>query len=311
MAKITVIASNNMFGHYSDVMIRHAYGEDIHSVFPRKFDIKNMEDYIDPQSHIIIIVGHAFFANQLGYLREMLQEIHFDETLPFTEIIHVASFGAEIDIPDVKSYVNDNSITKTLSEVMADGTDLLDPVEFDSGMKKIIQALQEYHEYSFMQHPNSLPLNLKHLSDIYKKNVNKAVTLDKKGVHYDPDLATSLYGNMQEYVNDKLDKVEAKVLNGTVICLTYAEEHHNELANRIIKAYNDAGYLKVIVLIGKQTRGDDMFHIRVSQNAGLNAEEIAEQINDGRGNEHAATVFLAKPRGLLIEMVIKNLSTYL
>lgn len=304
-----IIATNNLFGHYSSLLIEHFREERVSSSFPRKLEYDNIYSLVGEEDTTLVIVGFPYYKSQRAALEDTINELALVGN-PFTEVTYISTWGDEIDIEGVHHIFKEGvPLTNLVAEYITRGTEMINPVDLNVGGKKLVKYLEEYHNYEFLHHKASAPLSLKLLSDVYGQDVSHAVELTDTDIHFDPVIRDALYRKMENYIRDKLGKVETKAVNGKVVLLVYAEEHHNEIAHKLIDAYSASGFKDVIVLVGKQTRGDDMFHIRVSSD--LDAGKIAKVINNGRGNEHAATVFLGKPRAFVMNSIEEQLSNYL
>lgn len=305
----TLIAPHNFFGYGSHLLLDKFLPGEVHAKFLAKINYGELEQHISEDTTVLIIVGLPFYSSQTDSFTELLDKLSL-RGLPFTEVIHIAAWGDKPEIDGVVSFYQENKcLTDIVADFLTKGAELVKPVELNVGGKKLVQYLSEYHSYSFLHYPTSAPLSLKLLADTYRDNFYTAVELTDNGVEFDSTLRDSLYTSMESYITRKLDTVEIRLINDCVFIMLYAEQFHNEIAHRLIKAYTEAGYSDVVVFIGKQTKGDDMFHVRVSTN--LNAGEIAKRLNSGKGNEHAATVFLGKTRQALMNSLESELSNVL
>lgn len=308
---VTLIASTTMFGYYSKVLLDSMVDDKVNAKFVRKLNFMDLEQYVDEYTTTIIILGHPFSTSQTNAVREVLDRMDMLEDIPFTELIHVCNWGDKIELPGVVSIQEEEpSLTTLLTDYLVSGESIFGEVTMNVGAKKLVKYLESYHQYDFLHQRTSQPLSLKLIADVYRGRVDKAVELTDKDVVFDYDLRDSLYERMEEYIYSVVDKVVVELVHGTVIALVYAEEYHNEIAHKLMTAYQEANYHNVIVLIGKETRGDDMFHIRVS-NDNLNAEAVAKHLNNGKGNKHASTVFLGKHRQVEMDIVKRKMSNYL
>lgn len=307
---VTLIASGNMFSYYSRALLEEFVNDTVHAHFVRKLNYSEIDNFIEEDTTIVLILGLPFYSSQRTGLKQKLEEMDFSDDIPFTDVIHISNWGDPIDLPGVTSIVEgEPSLITLLADYLTNGEGLLSSMNFNAGAKKLITYLESYHKYDFVHHKASAPLSLKLLADVYRDRVYKAVRLTDTDVEFDTDLRDSLYEHMEEYIYGVVDKTEVELINGTVVALVYAEDYHNEVANKIMVAYRDANFPNVVVFIGKETRGDDMFHIRVS-NESLNAESIAKFVNNGKGNSHASTVFLGRHRKAEINILKTKLSNY-
>lgn len=307
---VTLIATGNMFGYYSRLLLEHVTTDEIHAHFVRKLNFSELDNYIDDDTSSVLIVGIPFYNSQKTGLEGALERAKVSLDLPFFELAHLSNWGDKIELPGVVSRISEEtSLITMVAEYLQQEEGFFHSKEFNVGAKKLVSYLESYHNYDFLHHKASAQLSLKLLADTYRGRVYKAVTLTDEDIEFDTDLRDSLYERMEEYIYSAVDKAEVELINGVVVALVYAEDYHNEVANKIMVAYKEAKFPNVVVFIGKDTRGDDMFHIRVSDEK-LNAESIAKFVNNGKGNAHASTVFLGKHRKAEINILKTKLSNY-
>lgn len=301
---ITLITKDNMQGHYAHALIQHVSGRKVHAVYEDRLQYDNIKQYVHEEAHILMFVGVGFSKGALDGVQQNLQNMGFGRDIPFTYVYHVSTWGEPLTLEGTNSIVKDDeapiSVLKQLIEKSGDFD-----WEWDVGALKVLEALNQYQRYDFKEHPHSLPLLLKLTSEVYRTRTHEVLKMSKKGVEPIQPLWETQYNQMEQYIAKKLTSARVSTVTNKVVVLLYAERFENEIAHRLIKAYESSGYNEVIVLVGKQTRGDDMFHIRVSET--LDAGHIAQRLNNGKGNKHASTVFLGDNREPLLNVVTQQL----
>lgn len=317
---ITLIAPNNIQGHYAELVLRKGTWDKVHVVYPRLFSFKDVADYLHEQTDCLIILGMGYKKSEHKALIDSLDRANMYQ-IPMTEVYHFASFGDKIEAEGVYSYVDEE---KSPLKLLYENFGKVDqPIKRLIPGKTIIEELVEfidqYHTYTYEQLGNTEPLKLKLLSDLYEEataeTILKIENNNRLGKLEHVSTILSFHGSdielrekhMKKYIADKLRTVTVFNAGNYVVIMLYAEQYTNEIASEFIRTYQGAGFQNVIVLIGKHTKGDDMFSIRVSE--GLHAGEIAKKLNGGKGKERSAVVFLTRPIDYLSKSVQKQLLT--
>lgn len=318
---ICLIASNNIQGHYADLLLRVGTKDtQVNSHFPRKFNFGEVGEYLGENDTVLIVVGFGYKKSENRALIESLERSNF-YNMPFTAMYHYASWGDVIEADNTISSTVDEVISpiklmKTqLSSIKSGLGKLTENGMFMQGLVKDIEA---YHNYSFTNLPSTFSLELKLLGDVYRGSTgavlaNQLESEDEPTVRVlinkNADTLRIEQGKMEDYIQYKIGTAKVNTVGQYVLVMLYAEEYTNELAHQFLDNFKQAGYDKVIVMIGKHTKGDDMFNIRVSE--GLDAAEIARKLNNGKGKAHAATVFLSQPLEALLKVTSQQLLTFL
>lgn len=258
--------------------------------FLDKFNLPDIGNYAD-KADILIVAGFPFYESQRTTLDEALQTMNN----PFSQFYHLATFG--------DTYSNEGSFHSYVDEVISPVGNFPKIVEelkkflkfadairhlLLSDMYTIIEATDAYNRYEV----TDTTLDWISLVETYREQLyaRYGVGTDLEEIlDKDKTLVKALREKRDNYIKRILGRTSAQVINGTVICFTYAEEYVNEVAHKLIEFYQSYNYTRVAVFVGRHTKGDDMFSIRT---AGIDAGELAYKVNRGRGKPTTATVFL-------------------
>lgn len=318
---ICLIASNNIQGYYADTILRICSGKKVHSHFPSKFNFGEVGDYIQEDDDVIIVLGFGYRKSEHTALINSLEQKEF-YNLPFTGLYHFASWGDVLEADStISSFVDEEkSPVRLMKENLASLPDSIVRLNKQSMLLHgIVKDVEGYHTYSFHSTPKSLSLELKLLGDAYRGHTGAIIEKQLQESLDEPTVKMIFENNketiqrekakMLDYIQYKTGTAKAETVGEYVLVVLYAEEYTNELAHEFIANFTGAGFSKVIVMIGKHTKGDDMFNIRVSE--GLDASMIAKGINNGKGKKQAATVFLGNPTTSVTKSLHQQLLTFL
>lgn len=316
---IQLIGSNNVQGYYTELLLKMGVEDKVKAYFPRRFNFHDVGQFVDDKADCVVIVGFGFKKNQQEAFIQALKDLSLYDT-PMTEVYHFASWGDVIEdsTGSIHSFVDEElSPVKLLYKNFGKVSNPLKTIkQQDMFLFELVQAIDDYHTYTFREKGNDNSIKLKLLGDFYRRNTGSNIYKNLLG-NRNPSVGAILTdfweqvaeeeSKMHDYLREKLAITKVFTVGDTVVVMLYAENYINEIANEVIEAYKASGYSKVVVMVGKQTRGDDMFSIRVSE--GLDAGVIAQKINNGKGKERAATVFLGKPIDFIAKSVHQQLLT--
>lgn len=317
MTKIKLITKKNTQGYVMNTLLRRFYKDIVDVEFLNKFNLPDIHNHIG-EHDAVIIVGFPFFESQRGALDTALSSMDN----PFSKVYHLATFG--------DTYRNEGSFRSFVDEVISPVGHfvelIIDLTKFtNTGTKEdeqnvvalakealvfakdIIEETDNYNRYEVTDRTISWVL----LVDLLGENLYKVTEPSKELdtiLKEQEVLVDALNINMQDYVLRTIGKMSANVINGTVVCFGYAEQHVNEVAHKLINFYKSHNYQKVIVFIGRHTKGDDMFSVR---SYGVNAGEVAYKVHNGKGKDTTATVFLGKPSEAVNNTLLSVLSEIL
>lgn len=293
MADLLMIAKKNVQGYVLNYLVKQLAVKSDNNYtceFLDKFNLPDIKNYAD-KADVLIISGFPFYESQRTTVDEALQVMNN----PFSQFFHLATFG--------DTYSNEGSFHSYVDELVSPVgnfpkiiKELENFLKFNdvirhlllSDMESIIEATDAYNRYevtdTILDWVSLVETYREQLYARYGVGTDLEEILDK-----DKTLVKALREKKDDYIKRTLGRTSAQVINGTVVCFTYAEEYVNEVAHKLIEFYQSYNYTKVAVFVGRHTKGDDMFSIRT---AGIDAGELAYKVNRGRGKPTTATVFL-------------------
>ncbi len=293
MADLLMITKKNVQGYVLNYLFKQLAVKSEHNYtceFLDKFNLPDIKNYAN-RADVLIISGFPFYESQRTTVDEALQVMNN----PFSQFFHLATFG--------DTYSNEGSFHSYVDELVSPVgnfpkiiKELENFLKFNdvirhlllSDMESIIEATDAYNRYevtdTILDWVSLVETYREQLYARYGVGTDLEEILDK-----DKTLVKALREKKDDYIKRTLGRTSAQVINGTVVCFTYAEEYVNEVAHKLIEFYQSYNYTKVAVFVGRHTKGDDMFSIRT---AGIDAGELAYKVNRGRGKPTTATVFL-------------------
>lgn len=293
MADLLMITKKNVQGYVLNYLLKQLAVKSEHNYtceFLDKFNLPDIKNYAN-RADVLIISGFPFYESQRTTVDEALQVMNN----PFSQFFHLATFG--------DTYSNEGSFHSYVDELVSPVgnfpkiiKELENFLKFNdvirhlllSDMESIIEATDAYNRYevtdTILDWVSLVETYREQLYARYGVGTDLEEILDK-----DKTLVKALREKKDDYIKRTLGRTSAQVINGTVVCFTYAEEYVNEVAHKLIEFYQSYNYTKVAVFVGRHTKGDDMFSIRT---AGIDAGELAYKVNRGRGKPTTATVFL-------------------
>lgn len=293
MADLLMITKKNVQGYVLNYLLKQLAVKSEHNYtceFLDKFNLPDIKNYAN-RADVLIISGFPFYESQRTTVDEALQVMNN----PFSQFFHLATFG--------DTYSNEGSFRSYVDELVSPVgnfpkiiKELENFLKFNdvirhlllSDMESIIEATDAYNRYevtdTILDWVSLVETYREQLYARYGVGTDLEEILDK-----DKTLVKALREKKDDYIKRTLGRTSAQVINGTVVCFTYAEEYVNEVAHKLIEFYQSYNYTKVAVFVGRHTKGDDMFSIRT---AGIDAGELAYKVNRGRGKPTTATVFL-------------------
>lgn len=293
MADLLMITKKNVQGYVLNYLFKQLAVKSEHNYtceFLDKFNLPDIKNYAN-KADVLIIAGFPFYESQRTTVDEALQVMNN----PFSQFFHLATFG--------DTYSNEGSFHSYVDELVSPVgnfpkiiKELENFLKFDdvirhlllSDMESIIEATDAYNRYevtdTILDWVSLVETYREQLYARYGVGTDLEEILDK-----DKTLVKALRDKKDDYIKRILGRTSAQVVNGTVVCFTYAEEYVNEVAHKLIEFYQSYNYTRIAVFVGRHTKGDDMFSIRT---AGIDAGELAYKVNRGRGKPTTATVFL-------------------
>lgn len=296
MADLLMITKKNVQGYVLNYLFKQLAVQSEHNYtceFLDKFNLPDIKNYAN-KADVLIIAGFPFYESQRTTVDEALQVMNN----PFSQFFHLATFG--------DTYSNEGSFHSYVDELVSPVGNFPKIVEeldkflnfnqrynafvhlFLYENSSVIEATDAYNRYevtdNILDWVSLVETYGESLYEKYGTEADLEEILDK-----DKTLVKALREKKDDYIKRTLGRTSAQVVNGTVICFTYAEEYVNEVAHKLIEFYQSYNYTRIAVFVGRHTKGDDMFSIRT---AGIDAGELAYKVNRGRGKPTTATVFL-------------------
>lgn len=298
---LEVIADTNIYGLWGAYILDKLTDTKFSIKFEKGVNIKSLEDSANSEDSLGVVLLKPIQESQVESVEAVLQE--FDT--PFTSAYHFANWGEEISIDVSVVDVEVNLVTKLVETVDA-GDAFIKFIDEDAAnfAREISKGLQSHHLYD----GGVLGKNLMLLSEFYKEDLlnNSYNSIEDMG-DKEEKVLKRLNNNMKEYVGRKVGEANLQVLNsGVIVVSLLAERYVNELGRTFIESLTANGS-RVVVLIGQQTKGDDLYRIRTSE--GVSASQVAHELNRGKGKERAATVFLPKGNTPIYNTIIRTLNS--
>lgn len=298
-----VYSGTDIYGVWGAFILDKLTDKEYEFNFNYGLDFETIEEDIDKgKSEGVILLGKPVSDNQIQRVEKYLEEIN---NLPFTMNYHFANWGETIGV-DTSVVDEELNYTSVLVREISKGEGFIKfkDNESEDFAKLIAEGLQSHHKYD----GGLAGKNLMLLANLYGSNLLKKDYSSIEDIgDTEEEVLTSLRSNMKEYVNRKIEEADIKVLDSELIVVSlFAEQHINELGEVFIKSLSRTGS-KVVVLMGKQTRGDDLYRIRTSE--GVSANEVANTLNGGSGKERAATVFLPRGNQPVYNTIVRTLNS--
>lgn len=311
MADLLMVTKKNVQGYVLNYLFKQLAVKSGHNYtceFLDKFNLPDIGNYAD-KADILIVAGFPFYESQRTTLDEALQTMNN----PFSQFYHLATFGDTYSNEGAfHSYVDTTvSPVGNFSKVVEELKKFLkfaDAIQhlLLSDMHTIIEATDAYNRYEV----TDITLDWISLVETYREQLYARYGVDtdlEEILDKDKTLVKALREKRDDYIKRILGRTSAQVINGTVICFTYAEEYVNEVAHKLIEFYQSYNYTRVAVFVGRHTKGDDMFSIRT---AGIDAGELAYKVNRGRGKLTTATVFLGNSGQSTFNALLNTLAQF-
>lgn len=303
---IQLIVRKDVQGYYADMVIRRACQVDVETTYLDKFNVSDVAQY-NPDASVIIVFGFPVVKSEFSIIEKNMEQYNN----AFSSFYHFCSFGEQIPLDWVTSVVaEDYSPLKAMWDNIHWDTDanLLKGVpEKGEDITQLVDILDKYHRYVFFEEGDITPLYFKLLGEFYKEKLydNMLETPTKSIISNYQDIVEILVLQWHTYVNKVMERVSWSTVGDIHIAMVYAEDHVNEIAHMITETMKGNRMGKGVVLIGKHTREDDMFHVRTLN---LDASDVARRLNNGKGKADSAIVFLGNSTQVLSSTVFNVLS---
>lgn len=260
---------------------------DVEVEYTKNLDFRDVKRFKDYKTVIVLGVGYN------GY--NLPEAFYTEVDNPFTDFIHVASWGEQIKGEHVISIVNESfDPIVLLYNILIDHPQLSminQHTKTTDKAKHMIKAVNDYRTWKWYENKvTNYLLALYHGTGKYMPNLLKDRTLNEV-VKENQYIISGQMMDMADYIKTKVE--QARVSDITVkginckLKVIFAERYINELANRLLEVgYND---VPTIVCVGRPTKGSDMFSVRTK---GVDARDFVELIDGQRkGKENVGTFF--------------------
>lgn len=306
MTTVKLLAKRNTQGYFMNLLITrlfegylttegdYSYGT-LEAHFTDATDLyKGLQEATLYDADVFIAVGLPFWESQRGAVDELV--LHGQFNLP--HIYHFATYGDEYSqggkwtslVDEEKSPVG--NLLGVASRMMDDTGFHYDYEAYMKENEDIIRLVDGYNSYTIETYEDFNSVDLVDFGDLMKETLPQVLanndTLSDTLAQYRP-VFKGLRTNRNQYIQQAIKRVTATVVNDHVVCFGYAERYHNEIAHTLIEFYKKHNYTKILVFVGKHTKGDDMFSVR---SYGVDASVVANKLNRGKGKPTTATVFL-------------------
>ena len=300
---LKILTGTDIYSIWGTYIIVNLTETDTEVEFVRKMDVGLVSEAVSGENtYGVVLMGQPIQENQVEAVEQALRET---TEIPFTKAYHFANWGETLNI-DVSIVDEEINFVSKLVENIETRDSFIKFKDKESAVfaRQIAEGLQSHHVYD----GGVIGKNLMLLSELYGEHLleQRYDNLEQMGDKEELVLK-SLNKNMKEYVQRKVEEANIQVLDsGVVVVSLFAEKHINELGRFFINSLSANGN-RVIVMIGRQTRGDDMYRIRTSE--GVSASQVAHKLNKGKGKERAATVFLPKGNEPVYNTIIRALNS--
>lgn len=213
---------------------------------------------------------------------------------PFTEFIHLSTYGEQLQGEYLVSYVDENADPvwqlSNLLQYGAGKSILGTYVSFTDKANYMIQAVNAYRTWTW-ENNNTTRMLLALYQGSFKwlPHMMRGLSLQEVIGKYAPVIKGQMQ-KMSDYIERKKEIAKTYEVNvqgqHCLLKMVFAEEYINELANELLNI--EQTDKPVIVCVGRTTKSNDMFSIRTK---GIHAGQIAQWINEGDGKENVARVF--------------------
>lgn len=326
MPKIQLIATKNVQGYYMNLLLSRAWdGFEFNVHFTEAKDLLgSLKELNSFDFEVLYTVGMPFWESQQNSTVDWLSR-HVPKARQLL-LYHFATFGHNFVYEDdwlrTMNYVGESTspvdwLPEALDHVTANSyvvpnlTGYRESV-FWNNNQDIIRLIGGYNAYDIETWNRSLDsVDLAEFGMLMRGNLTELLTfnegLPELYEKYKP-VFRSLRENRWDAISHAIKRTRATVINSTVVCFLYAEQYPNEIAHKLIDFYRQHNYEKVIVFVGKHTKGDDMFSVR---SYGVDASHVAYRLNNGKGKPNTATVFLGNAGNATYSATIQSLSEIL
>lgn len=279
--------------------------KEVHVTYDNNYRMQNEPAKLDPEAEIIIFLGYPYDIRYQEVIDDNLGTI----INPFTKVYHFCSYGDEFKEGNVVSKVNE--VESPVYELVGMLKPLATAEQSRLALADEWTALgDDYHRFDFSVKRQMSAMDFRELT----RNLNEYMyeilgTKTVAGVAREFQTFIQAFNVMKEdRIKTNLRTISVQLEGDILVAIGYEEEYINELAHRFIDNALKQGFKHVVVLLGRKTRGDDIFSVRTTE--GLHAGELAKYLNNGDGKERVASVFLGNARAHTHEVIYTMIREY-
>lgn len=308
---IQIITKGNSQGYLASYVLRSLFpNKEVSVIIDDTYSLSKEGFEYDPEADVIIMLGYAYSKNQETMARTLLE----NKANPFTLVLHVSSYGEQMDIGDIVSLVDEvrSPVAVLVDYIMQNQGDsfvgrllpLSDNVDIVSDYVAIGDDYHR-HDFSLKRQMDAVDFNdlLLHYGVWLSEEIG-ICSIESVALDYKTEIQ-AIRDTRERYLARRLRTADISFVGNYIVGILYAERYQNEIAHWIISQYAKIGSNKVIVLIGDRTAKDDMFRVRT---LGVNAGEVANYLNGGNGKDLVGTVFLGDASKHTIDVAKKMLA---
>lgn len=303
---------------------------------------------IDPskvsyESLVGIIILHIPYKGEA-----MSDPLYEQVNLPFFDFTHIATFGQEISLSNVKNVsfvVEDCAPIHKLLELISQGKTGMTVSQYSPEFKLMAKAVNDYHIWDWngngkTKNHNPLTSMLRYLYEATYTEMPKLI--GDKGIMEVTKLYKPLIvGTMKKaevYINHKVETARTKkdialspdLFNSgkevplVTITFQFADTYENEISDRLFQLHCD-----IVNNKGTEVNNTDKIHSGtqrqphivligkvtkggdrlVVRTRGISAEKVAKALNNGMGKEEVASVFSPTSYGnIMLNGTIESLT---
>lgn len=293
-----VILSKNYTGYWGAVVMNHYDFDHLEDTFVYVSGFKEVSEIEDLREYDEVwIVGVPYYNSYEWVIKE---RICLD-----APVRHFASYGdtfsrgnrknitwsqvSEVETPLI-------SLVEALDEHKEENQRVFPDEKGRNWVDLILENINRYHTYS-PEHVSGLPWEMVLLSEHFREGLSSIYDEWKSlkdNLVSMSDIRVRLRENANEYIFRKVDSCRIKEVSYAdkrlFVFMLYAENHVNEISHQLLNSVAEYG-VPTAVLVGKHTRGGDLFSIRTSE--GVSAAGIADVLSGKRsGKDRVGSVFL-------------------
>ena len=236
---------------------------------------------------MVIVLGHVY----KGYA--LPDDFYVEVDNPFTDFIHAATYGEQIQGNHIVSIVNPDS--DPIKEICAflhfnpDSSIISNNITFTDKAWHLIEAVNAYRTWSWEgNNTTRMLLALYYASYKWLPKLMRGLSLEETVRKHAPIIKGQLE-KMDDYITRKREMSKHYTIDidgqPCLVRIVFSDEYINELANDLLQVNTP---YPVVVCVGRTTKSSDLFSIRTRH---IDAGRVAYLINEGNGKENVASVF--------------------